>query len=208
DDVAVHVVFGLANQLLQARGAHSWTVYLDKTDNTAAVMQMLSPQLGSDLQLIPWYEAAEFYNKTVRLFSRQVLVMKIIIAFVVILSIANTMMMTVLERTDEIATSMALGLRRAGVLRRFLFEGVLVGAVGGLLGVALGYLLAILISRIGIPMPPPPGMGRSYVGEILVTSNLVFDALTLACVTALLASLYPAWKASRMVIADALRHSH
>lgn len=205
DDVAVHVVFGLADDLLQAKGAHSWIVYLDKTSNTRRVYDELRLRLGSDVELLPWYEAADFYNKTVRLYSRQVLVMEIIIACVVILSIANTMMMTVIERTDEIATAMALGLRRRRVLSQFVMEGVLVGAIGGIVGVALGYALAAVISHIGIPMPPPPGMGRSYVGQITVTPGLVLNALALACTTALLASLYPAWKASRMVIADALR---
>jgi putative ABC transport system permease protein len=208
DDVAVHVVYGLANEMLHAKGAHSWIVYLDKTENTAAVANSLKKTMSSDLQLVPWYEAADFYHKTVRLYSRQVMVMKFIIALVVILSIANTMMMTVMERTDEIATAMALGLRRTRVLSRFIVEGLLVGALGGATGVFVGYALAVTISRIGIPMPPPPGMGRSYIGQIMVTPGLVGDALLLACTTALIASLYPAWKASRMVIADALRHGH
>jgi ABC-type antimicrobial peptide transport system permease subunit len=48
-------------------------------------------------------------------------------------------------------------------------------------------------------------MTRELVGRILVTPRLLVDALLLAGVTALIASAYPAWKASRMVIADALR---
>jgi putative ABC transport system permease protein len=181
-------------------------VYLDETSNTRRVVRTLEERLGKGLQVIPWYEAADFYNKTVTLFSRQVLVMKIIIALVVILSISNTMMMNVMERTDEIATAMALGLRRRRVLSRFVIEGVLIGLVGGVIGVGLGYLLAIGISEVGIPMPPPPGMARGFVGQILVTTSLVWNALLLAGATALIASLYPAWKASRMVIAEALRH--
>ena len=206
DDVALQVPFALADRLLQADGAHSWIVYLDRTSNTPAVVRYLQGRLGNDLTTVPWYEAADFYNKTVRLFSRQVLVMKVIIALVVVLSISNTMMMNVMERTDEIATSMAVGVRRARVLSRFLFEGLLVGMIGGIVGLVLGYLLAVLISKIGIPMPPPPGMARGYVGQIVVTGSLVRDALIIAIATALVASLYPAWKASRMVIAEALRH--
>ena len=206
DDMAVQVDFGLANEMLGAHGASMWVVYLDKTSNTRRVVRALEERLGKGLQVIPWYEAADFYNKTVTLFSRQVLVMKIIIALVVILSISNTMMMNVMERTDEIATAMALGLRRGRVLSRFLIEGVLIGLVGGVIGVGLGYLLAVGISEVGIPMPPPPGMARGFVGQILVTTSLVWNALLLAGATALIASLYPAWKASRMVIAEALRH--
>lgn len=206
DDMAVQVSFSLANKMLGAQGASMWVVYLDETRNTRRVARALAQRLGKGLQVIPWYEAADFYNKTVTLFSRQVLVMKVIIALVVILSISNTMMMNVMERTDEIATAMALGLRRSRVLSRFVVEGVIIGLVGGVIGVGLGYLLAVGISAIGIPMPPPPGMARGFVGQILVTTGLVWNALLLAGATALIASLYPAWKASRMVIAEALRH--
>jgi putative ABC transport system permease protein len=90
-------------------------------------------------------------------------------------------------------------------MRMFMIEGVVIGIVGGLVGVSLGYLLAQLISAIGIPMPPPPGMAHGYVGEILITGGLVIDALVLALVTTFLASLMPAWRASRMNIVDALR---
>jgi putative ABC transport system permease protein len=49
-------------------------------------------------------------------------------------------------------------------------------------------------------------MSKGFLGEILVTPGLALDALILAAATALLASVYPAWRASRTVIADALRH--
>jgi putative ABC transport system permease protein len=115
--------------------------------------------------------------------------------------------MSVLERTSEIGTSMALGITRAQTLRRFLFESLVIGLIGGLLGLVAGTLLALLISAIGIPMPPPPGMARSYIGEIRVTWALAADSVALALATTLLAGIYPAWKASRMQIVDALRHA-
>jgi putative ABC transport system permease protein len=64
-----------------------------------------------------------------------------------------------------------------------------------------------VISAIGIPMPPPPGMARGYIGEILVTWSSALQSLALAVGTTLVASVYPAWKASRMEIVNALRHS-
>ena len=73
------------------------------------------------------------------------------------------------------------------------------------IGISLGYALGAVISAIGIPMPPPPGMARGYTGQILVSSTLAIDALLLAFVTTLLASVMPAWRASRMNIVDALR---
>jgi putative ABC transport system permease protein len=157
--------------------------------------------------VVPWYELADFYNKTVGLYSRQVNVMKLIIALIIVLSISNTQTMSVLERTSEIGTSMALGVTRAQTMRRFVFESLVIGLVGGVIGLALGMVLAKLISIVGIPMPPPPGMARGFTGQIRVTWGLAGDALALALVTTLLAGIYPAWKASRMVIVDALRHA-
>ncbi len=56
-------------------------------------------------------------------------------------------------------------------------------------------------------MPPPPGMARGYIGEILVTWDTALEALILAVSATLFASIYPSWKASRMPIVDALRHN-
>ena len=150
---------------------------------------------------------ADFYNKTVVLFSKQVSVVKFIIGLIIVLTISNTQMMSVLERTTEIGTSLAIGQRRNNVMRMFVAEGALIGLVGGVLGVLFGYILAQLISSIGIPMPPPPGMARGFLGQILIAPSLALDGLVLALVTTFLASLMPAWKASRMIIVDALRYN-
>ncbi len=207
DDAALRTPLPMAQQLLKTSGAHRWVVLLDDTDATRRTLGDLRQAFdGKRLDVVPWYELADFYNKTVALFSKQVGVMKVIIAIIVVLSISNTLMMSVLERTAEIGTTMALGFRRKRVLRLFLSEAAVLGFIGGASGLLLGLVLAIAISATGIPMPPPPGMARGFIGEILVTWPLVLDALALALGTTLLASLYPAWKASRMDIVDALRH--
>lgn len=205
DDVALHIPFATAQQLLEATGAHIWVVHLDDTANTATVLQDLQERLPAGFKAVPWYELADFYNKTVKLFSKQVLVMKLIIAAVIVFTISNAMMMNVSERIQEIGTAMALGLRRNRVLSRFVFEGAFIGIIGGVVGIVLGLVLAAGISRVGIPMPPPPGMSKGFSGEILVTPRLVLDGLVLAVATTIIASVYPAWKASRIRIVDALR---
>jgi len=124
---------------------------------------------------------------------------------IIVLSIFNTMIMSVLERTGEIGTLMAFGQTRRGILRLFLVEGGMLGAFGGLLGLAIGAALAWLLSYVGIPMPPPPGQSWGFDAEVMVSPRLSLEAVLLAVVSALVASLYPAWKASRMVIVDALR---
>ncbi len=206
DDNALRIPIAVARRLMRVGGATSWVILLKDTGKTEAMVKALSEKTAkSDFEFVPWTHLADFYNKTVVLFSKQVEVVKIIIGLIIVLTISNTQTMSVLERTTEIGTSLAIGLRRSTVLRLFLIEGGLIGVIGGVLGVLIGYGLSLLISYVGIPMPPPPGMVHGFTGEILVTPGLAGDALVMAVVTALLASIAPAWKASRMVIVDALR---
>jgi putative ABC transport system permease protein len=210
DDYALRLPLKTAQGLIRSEGVHSWLVLLHKTsqtDRTVARIRERVPQ--QELQLTPWHEtpAADFYNKTVSLFSKQVLVVKLMIAVIIVLSISNTMMTNVRNRTGEIGTCMALGDTRRTVLRRFLVEGTVMGVAGGTVGVILGIALARFISHVGIPMPAPPGMASAYVAGILVTPWLVVDAMMLSVITAFLAGIYPAWKASRLTIVDALRHA-
>ncbi|HKK14188.1 MAG TPA: FtsX-like permease family protein [Gammaproteobacteria bacterium] len=209
-DTVARLPIHLARQLLRVKGSHRWVILLDRTDNTDALLHRLRqrfPASSSHLQFVPWYQLADFYNKTHALFSRQMRVVWVIIAAIIVLSISNTMVRSVLERTGEIGTLMALGTRRSRILVQFLSEGLLLGLVGGLLGVGLGLALAHIISAVGIPMPPAPGMARGFTGHIRVTGALVGGAFAMAAVTTLVASLYPAWKASRVPVVDALRHN-
>jgi putative ABC transport system permease protein len=209
DDVALRLPLATARGLLRVDGAHVWVMLLDDTDATDASMQALAARLpASGFEVTPWYRLSDFYNKTSALFGKQIGVMRIIIGFIIVLSIVNTMTMAVAERTSEIGTAMALGARRTRILHQFVAEGVLLGILGGLAGLAIGLALAPAISAIGIPMPRAPGMAHGHIAGILVTPRMSVEVLALAFFTALVASVYPAWKASRMMIVDALRHSH
>jgi putative ABC transport system permease protein len=210
DDVALRLPIGLAGQLLRTTGAHTWVLLLDETDHTDHVLQQLRgqfPEAETGLQFTPWTALADFYNKTVELFSRQMGVVRFIIALIIILSISNILIMSVLERTGEIGTLMAIGLRRKTIMYLFVSEGLMLGIIGGVLGVAFGSVLATVLSAVGIPMPPPPGMETGYIGEILLSWQLVAGGMGLAVLTTLAGSLYPAWKASNMRIVDALRYN-
>lgn len=210
DDSALRLPIGLAQTLLRVNGAHVWLVLLDKTERTDAYLASFRarfPEQSAHLEFVPWYERADFYNKTVALFSQQMNVLRAIIAVIIVLSISNMLVMNVLERTGEIGTLLAIGFKRKRLLQQFAMEGLLLGLIGGVIGILIGYGLAEIISAIGIPMPPPPGMEEGYTGEIRVTTAVLFNAFLIAFVTTALAGLYPAWKASRLQIINALRHN-
>lgn len=210
DDSMLRVDIRLARELLRTSGAHVWITTLHETNSTSAATQRIGSEktlAQAQYEVIPWMKLADFYNKTVELLSRQIAVVKAIIGIIIVLSISNTMTMSVMERTIEIGTAMALGVRRQRILRLFLLEGGLLGTIGGLIGAFVGYLLGIVISYIGIPMPPSPGMSIGFTAAIRITPAIVGDALLLAVMTTLIASIYPSWRASRLVVVDALRHN-
>ena len=208
DDAALRTPIELSRKLLRVTGTHHWAVLLDETKHTdAALRHMQTDHRLSKLQFIPWFELADFYNKTVALFSTQIDVVRLIIALIIVLSISNTMVMSVLERTGEVGTMMAMGSKRANILVQFLQEGLVLGVIGGALGLIIGALLASVISAIGIPMPPAPGMRHGFTGGVSLTVPLVLNAFLLALLTTLLATIYPAFKASRLNIVDALRYN-
>lgn len=207
DDAFLRAPLPIAQQLTRTSGATSWVVLLDRTADTDSFIANAKAQAGrDDIQFVAWHELADFYKKTVVLMSKQIGGVELMIALIIVLSISNTLTMSVIERTGEIGTVMALGLKGSGVLRMFILEGLMLGLLGGIIGVIAGSLLAAIISHIGIPMPPPPGMARGFTGQINISAGLVFKALSLAVFTTLLASILPAWQASRMIIVDALRH--
>ncbi len=208
DDSALRMPMPMVQRLLRLSGSHRWILALEETSDTTETLLALRAKFhGSGLEFVPWYDMADFYKKTVALLSKQVGVVELIIAVIIVLSISNTMMMSVVERTSEIGTCLAIGRSRLQILLQFVYEGLTIGLLGGLLGLTVGGLLTLMISYVGIPMPPAPGMSQGYRGEIMLTGMLLLKAFLLAVGTTSLASLYPAWKASRLEIVDALRHN-
>ncbi len=209
DDIFLRLPLKTAQSLLDTQAVESIVVYLDKTQDTSKVyesLQVLIRDKKLDLEVKRWEDLADFYNKTVRLFNMFYFVMRIVIGIVVILGIYNTMNMSVLERISEIGTVMALGMRTRGVLQLFLAEGLLLGIIGGALGVLVGSGIVGFIASVGIVMPPPPGGTFYWLSRPCVVPSVVVSTFVLAVIVGGISSLFPAYKASRMDIIDALRY--
>lgn len=206
DDAALRIPIDLARELMRTEGEHLRLVLLDKTENVPVADRQLRAALPSDrYEVVPWWQLADFYNKTEALFSKQVGFIYLVISIIIVLAITNTMTMMVMERISEIGTMMALGTRQRDIRIMFLLEGTILGGLGALIGIVAGVLLALLISAIGIPMPPGPIMSWPYEAGILLTADNILTAAGVALLTTVLASAYPAWKASRQEIVNALR---
>jgi len=199
----------LAEQLLDTNGAERFVVLLDGVERTAQArveIQRAVVAQGLKVEVKTWRELSAFYNQVRGLFDMIFSFIAMIVFIVAGMSIANTMAMTVVERTREIGTLQAMGLRRRGVLGLFVAEGAWLAALGVALGVALTYAIAATINGAGISYVPP---NSSMAVPLLVAlqPNVVALVGVAVVLLALSAALLPAWRASRKPIVEALAHA-
>jgi putative ABC transport system permease protein len=120
--------------------------------------------------------------------------------------IANTMFTSVLEKTREIGLMKALGAKNREVLLVFLFNAGLIGLVGGIGGIVVGYIGASLIGSAGGLTSSGGGMMGRMFSSTLVTPQMVIEALLFSLLVGIIAGAIPAYRASKLNPVDALRY--
>jgi putative ABC transport system permease protein len=198
-----------AQTLLDLEGVTSIIVILDRTEDTNIAAKELKNKFTKSqlpLELTTWEKLATYYKQVRGMFDGIFGSIKFIIAIVVMLGIANIMIMSVLERTNEIGTIMALGGDRRQVMVLFLLEALTIGLIGAIAGIIAGSLVTKIVAMIGIPVPPPPGQNAGFVIRPLILSSSIIFAFVLSVISSLLSGIYPAYKASKLRPIDALRH--
>jgi putative ABC transport system permease protein len=123
--------------------------------------------------------------------------------FVGAIGIANTMYMSVLERTRQIGTLKALGATNLEIMKMFLVESSLIGLVGGLIGIFLGFIASGIISEIGIRFI---GMGADNTSIVIITPELILFSLAFSVFIGVVSGLMPARKAAQLQPVEALRY--
>jgi len=208
DNRAIRITLMAAQELLATQGVHSLVLLLDETASTDMVASGLKDRLPADeFEVKTWYELADFYNRMVNHYRGQFLVIQAIILIMVLLSVANTINMAVYERIGEFGTLMALGDRRKDIFWQVIKENTLLGGIGGSLGILLGIIIAWAISGIGIEMPPPPNSDVGYTAYISLVPGVMGMAFIVGLVATVLAALLPAYRVSRLPVAEALREN-
>jgi len=208
DDRAVRMPLAAAQELVTRKAVHALVLSLDRTSATDAVAAAVARELPpKEYESKTWLSLADFYQKTVALYRRQFGVLQLITLCMVLLTVANSVNMTIFERTGEVGTMMALGNKQQEVRRLIVVENVILGLMGGLLGAGLGVGLAAAISSLGIPMPPPPNADAGYVAYIRIVPSIVAEAFAAGFLATSLAAFFPARRASRLPVVEALRQN-
>ena len=207
DERLLVVRLDTAQAILNTDRVSKLVVRLWKTADTDAVGTDLSRTFARGalpLEIATWPELAVFYHQVRALYSGIFIFLGLIITLLVVVSSGNSMTMTIVERTREIGTLMAVGTTRLIVLGMFVVEGLGLGVLGAAIGVALGWTLAVGLTRARIAMPPPPTFTTGFPLVIDVVPALGIGVFVLMVVTLLVASILPAARAARLRITEAL----
>ena len=208
DSRAVKISLAAAQELFASDGVNVLVLALRQTSDTDRVAELLKRQATAEgLEVKTWRDLNDFYQGAVAFYDRGFGILRLIILLMVLLGMINAINMSAFERLGEFGTMRAVGNRARDIFSLVVMEGALTGLLGAALGTIMGILLALGISSVGIPMPPPPGSNLGYTAQIRLVPSVIASGFLVGLVGAVLASLWPALRVSRIPVAAALRES-
>lgn len=210
-DGYIHIEDAAEVLRLEGREISEIAVRLKNFSRLAAVSARLDGVLAEDrnqqnkpiFELHTWEKLSPFFN-IARMIDVMTFFMKLMLIAIVLVSIMNVMIMAVYERIREIGTIAAIGTRPGRILAMFLFEGLSLGIAGAVMGNIVGTLIIVVLNASRITYD----FGRQTDLLLQVTIDPVDLAVlsVIVIVISVIASLQPAFKASRMEPIKALRH--
>ena len=209
DQVSLLVTDDLARELVRNDGAVSHiALRLDSREQADAFAAQAREVMGPEAEVVTWYDESKDFLAIQDVRQRALNLVSGVLLLLASLGIMNTTLMAAFERVREVGTLRAMGMTRPSVLVLFVIEGALVGVVGGLLGVAWGGGMASYYATNGIDLSAAATGANLPISTMLYT---VFDpgsitqSFLVGVVLAALAATWPAWVASRMEPAEAVR---
>jgi lipoprotein-releasing system permease protein len=205
DSKLAYVSLGEAQKFLNMRGEVTGVeVRTVDPDRARGVAEEIVARVGPGFEVRTWEDLNRGLFMALRLEKIAMFVVLTFIALVASFSIISNLIMLVTEKAQEVAILKSMGARDTAILRVFFAEGLYIGLVGLALGLTIGISGCLLLSRFGLPIDPdlyyiqrlPVVMRVSEIGLVSVA------ALGLCC----LATIYPAYVASRMRPVEGLRY--
>ena len=202
-----------AQKIFRLEGPNGIRVKLKDAQQARSVADELTPLLGEDVVVRDWTRANRTWFAAVQIEKRMMFIILTLIVAVAAFNLVSTLVMTVTDKQADIAILRTLGASPGSIMGIFVVQGALVGVIGTLSGLLLGLVVAFNIGSI-VPAIER-ALGASFLPkDIYLISRMPSDpqwadigpVVIIALVLALVATLYPSWRASRIDPAEALRH--
>jgi putative ABC transport system permease protein len=215
DDISVMMHLAQVQRLVYGKAPAKVTailLQLRHTDQIPAAIARLEPilakfSIAQPLAVLDFRTLNPYYVQTVQMFDTIFGFVFVLIGGIVLFTVSNTMNTAVVERTVEIGTLRAIGLRRAGIRSLFVTEGALLGVCGAFLGVALAVGLSVIVNRMDVPWLPPGNVEPVPLTiRVLGEARMIIGTtIGLICI-AVLSAWWPAYRAAKLDVVEALRH--
>lgn len=214
DDNFIAMDLPLAQELVYGRGEHKATGIVLQLKHTSymtaarARLTSLFKQHDLNLEIKDFADLNPFYGQVVGMFSGIFLFIALVMGAIVLFAVVNTMTMNVMERTNEIGTTRAMGVRPGGIRMQFISEGMLIGALGTAVGTCVATVLAFAVNHAALTWTPP-GNANPVPLRISMPGHpvaLIVGTWIALILVATLAAAIPANRAARLSVVDALRH--
>jgi ABC-type lipoprotein release transport system permease subunit len=208
DESTIFLPLAKAQAFTRTEGrASAILVLLHRQEDADAVAATLrAPQL----EVLTWRDLNQLFLSTIEVSMSFMYLMYLIVLAIVAVVIANTLLMSVFERTREMGILAALGMKGRQILTMFLLEASMLGAAGIVLGIFLGSLGVLYLATVGLDVGVEAGVSSTaFALSSTIYARFAPSAVAglsvAGLVITLLASLYPAWFAARMEPIEALR---
>jgi putative ABC transport system permease protein len=203
----IHVPLSYAQDLVRMRGrVTEYAVAVKDVGRVDAVAAALRAALGPDYEVETWRQLQPNLADVITFQRVIIAIISIVFLIIVVFGVVNTMVMSVLERTREIGTMMALGVRRARIGLLFLLEAAILAGAGAGLGAAVARaVVGLLAARGGFAMAAPGSRVARYHLVPVIPPAIIALAVAASIAGALCAAVYPSWKATRLRPVEALR---
>jgi lipoprotein-releasing system permease protein len=181
------------------------SVRLDDMYQAPMVSDGLALMLGGSYAVTDWIHMNRNLFIWMKTEKRVMFIILTLIIVVAAFNIAGTLIMIVMERTKDIGILRSMGATRGAVMRIFMLQGLIVGLVGTAIGTLGGTVVSLVVDRYKLIQLP----GDIYFIETVPVRLEAGDIMAIAAVALLVcfvATLYPAWQASRLVPVEAIRY--
>lgn len=206
DDTTIYLPLHSAQKLLDTDSVERLIFVVKDENKLSKVVAKSASLLPQEFKPREWLELATLFRQVQDYFRVQNRMFEMIIIVLVLLSISNTVGMSIFERTGEIGTLRAIGDTTGDIIRKFTIEGVILGVIGSILGALLTLLIANIINSIEI-LITIPGASIPLPVRINFLPFAYFYASLLAIFTSAIATYFPALRISKLGIVEALRHN-
>jgi putative ABC transport system permease protein len=200
--------FYFAQSLLDTQSAERIVILLSGWEETERMRTVLLAKLkaaGIDCEIRTWEELSLSFSKQKSMLDMMFMFLFSIVLVIVVMTTVNTMGMAILERTREIGTLRALGLKRRGVSLLFAMEGAFLGFFGSILGMILHTGVWYII-ELYPPKYTPPGVSMAVSLTVDMVPSMLFVLMLSLVLLSLVSAIIPARRAARQNIVDSLGH--